>query len=278
MGTPAFAVPSLQKLIESGMQIDLVITQPDKPVGRKQEITPPPVKILAQKHTIPVFQPKNINKEWEEYVSKQSITAPDFLIVVAYGQILSDKLLSWPNVAPINVHGSLLPQFRGASPIQEAILQNENETGVTIQRMVKELDAGPILSQEKITIDARETFTTLHDKLSFLGAALLPNTLSHPITENPQDEAKKTMCRKLTRADGTVDITSMTAEEIDRKVRALNPWPGVTMDTLKLLETSLIETNESTPIQCKNSVLHLVRVQPAGKKPMSGKEWERGKR
>lgn len=280
-GTPAFACPSLQALFDDpAFTVTHVITQPDKPVGRKQEITPPPVKLLADKLGIPVLQPKDINQNLKPETYN---LVPDFLVVVAYGQILSKELLAWPKIAPTNVHASLLPRFRGASPIHHAILQGEKETGVTIQRMAEKLDTGPILAQEKLNIDSRETFRTLHDKLSALGAELLIQTLKKPLKEVPQNEAEATFCSKLTRERGVVDPKTMTAQEIDRHVRALVPWPGVKVmmkgKEVKLLATSLTPHPDAFDLSCaKETTLFVLKMQSSGKKVLTGKEWERGNR
>jgi methionyl-tRNA formyltransferase len=273
LGTSEFAVSSLEALSKDpAFRIDLAITQPDRPTGRKQVLTPPPVKLIAEKQGIPVLQPENIND------ATLPSDRPDFLVIVAFGQILSQKILDIPTVAPVNVHGSLLPRWRGASPIHHAILTGDTETGVTVQKVVKELDAGPILSQKKVAIGPRETFSSLYDTLAPIGAALLCETLKKPLKPVEQDATHVTVCRKLSREDGFVDPATMTADEIDRKARALTPWPGVTMTDVKLLETSLEPTPHSTPLPCaKNSILHLVKVQPAGGKPMSGSDWMRGR-
>ncbi|MFA6522833.1 MAG: methionyl-tRNA formyltransferase [Candidatus Peribacteraceae bacterium] len=277
LGTSAFAVPSLKALAtDARFSVLAVITQPDKPAGRNKELTPPPVKIAAQALGLHVLQPKDIRKEWKEF----GFPKPDFLVVVSYGQILSQEILDFPTVAPVNVHASLLPRFRGASPLQHAILMGDKETGVTVQKMVLALDAGPILGQSTTPVGQRETTATLHDRLADMGAQLLVETLLKPLHPIPQNEANVTTCRKLSRQDGIVDTGTMMAEEIDRKVRALTPWPGVTLkdQPLKLLQTSLEPTTESTPLSCAgNSTLHLITVQPAGKKPMSGAAWARGR-
>ena len=277
-GTSAFAVPSLEALAKDpAFTIDLVITQPDKPVGRSQELTPPAVKIAAETLGLKIFQPAKLNQEIGSIQIK-----PDFLIVVSYGQILSQEVLDLPKIAPVNVHASLLPRWRGASPLQHAILSGDTESGVTVQKIVKELDAGPILGQERTAIDPRETTQTLHDRLAQMGADLLLKTLKHPLNPKEQDLTKVTLCRKLTREDGVVDPQTMTAEEIDRKVRALTPWPGVTSvihdKTIKILETSLDETPSSIPLPCLGGALYLTRIQEPGKKPMHAKEWRRGLR
>jgi methionyl-tRNA formyltransferase len=167
-GTSAFAVPSLEALARDlAFHIDLVITQPDKPVGRKHIVTPPPVKIAAQKLCLPVWQPENSNTDFSRR-PQSSVPHPDCLVGVAYGQILSDEILAWPRIATVNLHASLLPRWRGASPIQHAILTGDAETGVNVQRIIRELDAGPILAQERVSIEERETALHLTEHLANL--------------------------------------------------------------------------------------------------------------
>ena len=279
-GTPDFAVPALKTLIDHpDFEIDLVISQPDKPVGRSQTITPTPVKVAAEKAGITVFQPKDIN---EEFFSDQfaKTLEPDFLVTVAYGQILDDELLKFPKIAPVNIHASLLPRWRGASPIQHTILEDKTG-GISIQQMISKLDTGPILAQKKIELDPKETSPSLHDKLAKMGADLLTKTLTKPLKPKNQDESEAVFCKKLTRKDGEVDTKKMTAEEIDRHVRALVPWPGVRCTVngheVKLIETSLEPTDDSTPVECKNNtLLHIISLQPPGKNRMTGKQWECG--
>lgn len=275
LGTSAFAVPSLRKLAgDDRFKVSLVITQPDRPTGRRQILTPPPVKIAALELDLPIEQPEKLNTH---IATLSTRTSPDFLIVVSYGQILSEDVLSWPNIAAINVHASLLPRYRGASPIQHAILGGDTVTGVTIQRMVKELDAGPILSQESLPIGRQETFLSLHDKLADVGAELLLRTLISPLKPQEQRHVDATFCRKLSTADAVIDPRTMSAESIDRRVRALNPWPSVKWNNAKLLKTSLKETSDSFPLPCaESSALHIVTIQPAGGKPMSGEAYRRG--
>lgn len=282
LGTSAFAVPSLEALLRhDAFDIHLVITQPDKPVGRKQLFTSPPVKVAAEEHNVPVWQPATINKEFPH--SQFAILNSQFLVVVSYGQILSPSILDWPGIAPVNLHASLLPRWRGASPIQHAILAGDSQTGVTVQRMVKELDAGPLLGQVATPVLPRDTTPLLHDRLAVLGAELLVRTLLEPLHPVDQDLSAITICHKLTRTDGIVDPATMGAEEIDRKVLALHPWPGVTLTVdgqpLKILRTEPEPQPESTPLPCAHGTsLHLVTVQPAGKKPMSGAAWARGRK
>lgn len=275
-GTPDFAVPSLRALIDDPeFEVKLVITQPDKPVGRKQQLTPPPVKVAAIDAGIPVEQPENINNY------QFPVSNFQFLVVVAYGQLLKQPILDLSEIAPINVHASLLPRWRGASPIQSALLAGDQETGVTIQRMVLELDAGPMLATESTPIEARETIETLHDRLAQIGADLLVTTLKKPLTETQQDDANMTHCTKLTRAMGNVDTKTMTAEEIDRHVRALVPWPGVRAviegQEVKLIETQLVETDSALAVDCKESTLFVLQLQPLGKAPMNALDWKRGR-
>jgi methionyl-tRNA formyltransferase len=282
-GTPDFAVPSLRALApDPRFDVRLVVTQPDRPVGRTGRATPPPMKKAAIDLGIEVWQPEKLNVQIEEGNYKAA-ERPEFLVVVAYGQLLSSTVLEWPTVAPINVHASLLPRWRGASPIEHAVLHGDAETGVAVQRMVKELDAGPVLGVAKTPIGEREKATELRDRLSTMGAELLVDVLSKPLVETPQPSEGNTICRKLSRDDGKADTATMDAVTIDRMARALYPWPGVTATVLgrelKILETSLEPTATSTQVVCaKNTTLDLVLVQEAGKKAMTGAEWARGVR
>jgi methionyl-tRNA formyltransferase len=282
-GTPDVAAASLEVVIaDPRFHVTLVITRPDAPQGRKQILTPPPVKTVAERAGLPVFQPLRFNSELPAFMKARGIERPDFLIVIAFGVILDDASLALPKIAPINIHYSLLPRWRGASPVEHAILAGDSETGVTVQTMVRELDAGPLLAVRKIPIGPRDTSTSLRAALSRLGAELLVETLSNPLSPVPQPADGVTFCSKLTKDDGKADPAAMTAVEIDRRVRALNPWPGVTCEVdgqpLKLLETALEPTDDSIPLPCADgTTLHLAAVQPAGKKPMSGGAWKRGR-
>jgi methionyl-tRNA formyltransferase len=276
-GTPDFAVPSLKALLDDpAFTVELVITQPDKKVGRKQELTPPPVKVLAEERGVPVAQPENI--------AAFQFLAPrfQFLVVVAYGQILPQTVLDLPAIAPVNVHASLLPRWRGASPIQHAILAGDPQTGVTIQRMVRELDAGPILAQAAQPLAPDTTAAMLHEELAKLGAALLIETLKKPLDPKPQNESDVTVCRKLTRQDGVCDPAAMTAADIDRRVRALTPWPGVTCEvsgqTVKIHAASLQPREKSVALPCKDgTTLWILGLQSPGKRAMTAEEWLRGR-
>lgn len=283
-GTPSFAVPSLEALAnDPAFEVTLVVTQPDKPVGRKKEVTPPPVKVSAEALGIPVIQPEKVNDELPAYLQANPELQPDFLVVVAYGEILSQAVLDLPHIAPVNVHGSVLPRWRGASPVEHAILSGDTETGVSVQVMVQELDAGPILSIASIPLGGRDTAVEVREKLCHIGAELLVMTLKQPLAPVPQPPEGATFCRKLTKDDGIADRGKMTAEEIDRRVRALNPWPGVTCDVqgsmLKLIETSLDQEPRSVPLACAHdTTLYLVKVQPPNKNEMYADDWRRGQR
>ncbi len=279
-GTPAFAVPSLRAVSMSNtLKIVLVVTQPDKPVGRKQEYTPPPVKTAAQELALPILQPHNVNAELPAALAAR----PDFLVTVAYGEILNAELLAWPRIAPVNVHPSLLPRWRGAAPMQHAILAGDTMTGVTVQKMSAELDAGDILLQREVPLAERETYQTLHDRLADLAAELLVETLTRPLSPTPQSEKEATFCRKLSRENGKVDPQRMNADKIDRTVRALTPWPGVTCTVegheVKLHETSLVQTPQALPLHCaQGTTLFITKLQSPGKTVVTGGEWLRGNR
>jgi methionyl-tRNA formyltransferase len=230
-GTAAFAVPSLRALHAAGHQIQLVITQPDKP-GHRMKVTPPAVKVAAQELGLEVFQPERIRGP--ETVDRLRRLAPDLLVVVAYGQILTPELLGIPRLGAVNVHASLLPRHRGAAPIAHAILSGDHETGVTIMRMDEQLDHGPVLAQRTADIGPREDAVALTARLAGMGAELLVETLAQLDELRPieQDHARATVAARLRREDGELDW-DLPADEIDRRVRALQPWPGVTLPTVR---------------------------------------------
>ena len=226
MGTPDFAVPVLERL-SSSFQIIGVITQPDRPSGRGRKLVPPAVKVSAESLNLEIFQPQDVN-------SKSSLDLikswnPDLIIVAAFGQILSSALLALPHFGCLNVHASLLPRWRGASPINAAILKNDNISGVTIMKMTEGLDDGPILSQESTSIQSHETAGSLSDRLSVIGADLLVKTIplyiSGDIQTQIQDQTKITYAHRLKRQDGLLDF-NQSADQLARKVRAYSPWPG----------------------------------------------------
>jgi methionyl-tRNA formyltransferase len=230
-GTAAFAVPSLRALHAAGHDIQLVITQPDR-LGNRRRITPPPVKVAAKELGLPVLQPERIRDA--DVIEKLRSLAPDVMVVVAYGQIIPASILSIPRQGAVNVHASLLPRHRGAAPIAHAILSGDRETGVTIMKMDEQLDHGPILAARSTMIGVREDARALTERLAALGAELLVETLArlNEIEPLEQDHSRATVAPRLRREDGELE-QSMPAEEIDRRVRALQPWPGATLPTAR---------------------------------------------
>ncbi len=226
-GTPDFAVPALQRLIDEGYSFSHIVTQPDKPVGRKHLLTASPVKQLAQQCHIPVFQPATLKDDtFFEWLKKEHL---DLVIVVAYGKIIPEKFLSVPRLGMVNIHGSLLPLLRGASPIQAAIVRGFTKTGITIQKVATQMDEGDVFVQQAVPIADRETAETLHDKLSQTAADLLaqnlPAILSGELRAAPQNHAQATYTKKLSREDGKIDWNKNTAS-LDHFIRGMNPWPG----------------------------------------------------
>ncbi|THB77501.1 MAG: methionyl-tRNA formyltransferase [Desulfobacteraceae bacterium] len=228
MGTPDFAVPSLERIAaHEAFEVPLVITQPDRPKGRGKKLAPPPVKQAAEKLGIEVVQPSDINA-WDMEENLNSLE-PDFFVVAAFGQILSEAILSIPKIFPINIHASLLPKYRGASPIQASILNMDRETGITTMVMEKGLDSGGMLMQDSIPISNEDTAQTMHDRLALLGADLIVDTLlrtaegeMHPV---PQDHTQATFARLLTKEDGRINWEK-PSRQIKAHINAMTPWPG----------------------------------------------------
>ncbi|HEX9099072.1 MAG TPA: methionyl-tRNA formyltransferase [Candidatus Dormibacteraeota bacterium] len=230
-GTAAFAVPSLRALHAAGHEIVLVITQPDRP-GNRRKVTPSPVKVAAQELGLPLLQPEKVRDP--AVVAHVRELKPDLIVVVAYGQIIPAELLSVPARGVVNVHASLLPRHRGAAPIAHAILAGDRETGVTIMKMDEQLDHGPILAMRRTEIGLREDAQGLTARLSRLGADLLVDTLTRldRIEPSEQDHELATVAPRLRRENGELDW-EMDAAEMDRRVRALQPWPGTTLPTAR---------------------------------------------
>jgi methionyl-tRNA formyltransferase len=228
MGTPEPAVPTLKQLIEQGHEVLAVFTQPDRPVGRHQVLTPPPVKLLAEQHGMAVYQPEKIKNNEEVRQVFQSL-APDLTVVVAYGRILPPWLLAIPKLGCVNVHFSLLPKYRGAAPVNWAIARGEPETGVTTMLMDEGMDTGPILLQRKCELGSDETAPELMERLALVGAELLSETLegiqSGSVAPVPQDHSQATSAPMLKREDGLIDW-NLTAQEIRNRLRGFQPWPG----------------------------------------------------
>ncbi len=231
MGTGEIAIPSLKWLLGPGSNdffVAGVYTQPDKKVGRKQILTPPEIKVIAEQHGIPVFQPETFRKN-EQALAELKALQPDIAVVMAYGQILPQSVIDAPNLACVNLHASLLPRHRGASPIQAAIRDGDAESGITLMHIVKALDAGDMILKSVIPIEPTDTGGSLHDKLAELGPGLLaeglPLLASDSAPREPQDETAVTVIGKLSREDGRIDW-NRPADQIELLIRAYDPWPG----------------------------------------------------
>jgi methionyl-tRNA formyltransferase len=227
MGTPEFACPTLQTLIDRGGQVIAVVTQPDRPKGRGQQVLPPPVKALAEKHGIPVYQPLKVREP--AFIEQLREMAPDLIVVVAFGQILPKALLEIPRHGCINVHASLLPRYRGAAPINWCIINGETETGVTTMMMDVGLDTGDMLVRKAIPIDVDDDARTLHDKLSVLGAETLAETLdllaNGNLVQEKQNDSLTCYAPMLKKEDGLISWDA-DASTIRNRIRGMNPWPG----------------------------------------------------
>ncbi|HZH60651.1 MAG TPA: methionyl-tRNA formyltransferase [Metabacillus sp.] len=293
MGTPDFSVPILRSLIEEGYNIVGVVTQPDRPKGRKKILTPPPVKVEAQKHNLKVLQPEKIRHEVQDVLALE----PDLIVTAAFGQILPLELLEAPKHGCINVHASLLPELRGGAPIHYSILQGKAKTGITIMYMAEKLDAGDILTQIEVEIDERDTVGTLHDKLSDAGVKLLletvPALLDGKLIPQKQDDAKATFASNIKREQERIDW-SKSGEEIYNQIRGLNPWP-VAFTTyqnqlIKIWWGEKLQSNQDAPsgtilrfdgdgivVSTGNATaIKITELQPSGKKKMTGEEFLRG--
>lgn len=227
MGTPDFAAGALEALVKAGHEVTAVVTQPDKPRGRSKELLPPPVKQCAVKHGIPVMQPKRIKTP--EAVAELRQYPADIYIVAAFGQILSQEILDIPRYRCLNIHASLLPKYRGASPIQHAIIDGEEKTGVTIMQMDAGIDTGDMLYKKEIPIDGTDNYETLHDKLMSLGGEAIVEALSlleqGRLTPEKQEDSRSCYAPLIDKSMGRIDFTR-TAAELDRLIRGLTPWPG----------------------------------------------------
>lgn len=299
MGTPAFAVPSLEALLKEGYEIAAVVTQPDRPQGRKKVLTPTPVKEAALKHGLPVLQPQRLRAP--EAVEELAGLAPDLIVTAAYGQILPKAVLDMPRYGCLNVHGSLLPKYRGGAPIQRSIINGERETGVTLMYMAEGLDTGDMIAKAVVPIEDEDTAGTIFEKLSAVGAELLikqlPLILDGTAERVPQNDAESTYAPNLARDDERIDW-SATSRDIFNRVRGLVPfsggftlWDGEVFKVwavAKPKEGGSSDSGEAAPgtvldlsaagIEVKTgdgSVL-LTRIQPAGKKAMDAAEFVRG--
>lgn len=301
MGTPEFAVPCLQSLLDAGYPVKLVVTQPDKPVGRKQVLTPPPVKSLAEKYGIEVFQPSKIRNVPEVYAKLKAVEA-DLFVVVAYGKILPQEVLDLPKRGCINVHASLLPKYRGSAPIQWCLVNGETETGVTTMLMDAGMDTGDMLLKRSLSIAEDETGISLSLKLSQLGSELLletlPGYLSGDIHPEAQDAAQATSIPLLKKEHGRLDWEH-SAQALYHRIQGLKPWPetftlfrgkplkikeaqvyrGPELDVEPLLPGSVAKIGkQSLLIQTGEGLLEVLRVHPADSKEMAGGDFARGQR
>ena len=291
MGTPDFAVPSLQALIDAGHDVCAVYTQPDKPQGRKQILTAPPVKTLALEHDIPVFQPNTLKNEDEQARLRE--LAPEVIIVVAYGKLLPKAVLDIPPHGCINVHGSLLPRWRGAAPIQWAVIAGDEMAGVTTMQMAEGLDTGDMLLTYETKVGEKETAGELFDRLAQSGAELLTQTLVKldEITPRPQDDAQSCYAHMLDKQMAVIDW-SRSAHEIDCLIRGLNPWPialtTLSGERLKVFAAEKAAGNgepgtvlEADPkkgltVACGEGALGLTEIQLVGGKRMKTTDFLRG--
>lgn len=304
MGTPDFAVGALEAILQAGHQVAAVVTQPDKPKGRGKEIQMTPVKACAVSHGIPVFQPVKV-KEKEAVETLQEYNA-DIFVVAAFGQILSEEILSMPKYGCVNIHASLLPRYRGAGPIQWAIINGEEKSGVTIMQMDKGLDTGDMLLKEEVAIEPKETGDSLHDKLAEAGARLIVEALAKlergELVPEKQKEEESCYARRLQKSMGRIDW-QQSAKKLDCLIRGLLSWPGAYTvlrgKNLKIWEVEAIEEPENVPegmalsaelshampgivvgvereafyVKTGEGILKILAVQPEGKKRMPVREF-----
>lgn len=292
MGTPEFACPTLQKLIERREELVAVVTQPDRPKGRGQQVLPPPVKVLAERYGIPVFQPLKVRAP--EFIEVMRELNPDLIVVVAFGQILPRALLAIPRHGCINVHASLLPAYRGAAPLNWCIINGETETGVTTMLMDVGLDTGDMLVKKPTPIDAEEDTQALHDRLAALGAEALAETLDLLVTGRlvPEKQVDDLSCYApmLKKEDGLIDW-SRPAQAIKNLVRGMTPWPGaftwLDARTLKIYRvtvaagsgapgTVLSADRSGLEVACGEGSLLIEELQLEGKKRLSAREFLAG--
>ena len=298
MGTPDFALFSLRALVDSGENIIGVVTQTDKPKGRKAIMTPPPVKVYAMERNIPVFQPKTLRDE--EFYKTLTELDPELIVVTAFGKILPQNVLDYPKHGCINVHGSLLPEYRGAAPMQRAVIDGKKETGITTMLMDAGIDTGDMLLKDRVVIEENDNFETVHDKLGACSAALLLRTMQDlkdgKLNPIKQDEAGATYAAKIENADCVLDF-SADARTLHNRIRGLSPIPLAFTHTpdgkmLKIVETRVSEkSNEGKvpgevislaggkiTVACGEGALELLSVLPEGKKKMGAADFINGRR
>ena len=290
MGTPDFAVPVLKKLIEN-TDVILVVTQPDKKVGRHQEIISTPIKKVALENNISVFQPEKIKEEYQTILDKN----PDIIITCAYGQIIPSILIETPKYSAINVHASLLPKLRGGAPLHKSIIDGYEETGITIMYMSEKMDAGDIIEQESIKITDKDNVETIHDKLSILGAELLIKTLPSIFSKTnkriKQDESEVTYAYNISREEEKIDFNK-TAKEVFNQIRGLYPYPVaytiLNEKPIKITECKISAeikgnigeiteiTKEGIIVKCKDTSILITKLKPSGKTEMLASDFING--
>lgn len=296
LGSPAFAVPSLRALAsDERFTLSLVVTQPDRPAGRGRRTKAPAVKEAAQELGLPVFQPESLRDP--DAVARLAAAKPDVLVVVAYGEILRRAVLDLPPHGCLNVHPSLLPRYRGSAPVQAAILNGDAETGVSIIKLIRRMDAGPIVAQRRVPLDGTETAGALSEHLAELAGTMLPDVVASwvagSLTATPQDDSAATYTRELTPADARIDWRK-SAVEIERLVRAMQPWPKAWSvlegRRLAVLACDISQEASKDPPGTINAAarfptvatgttdLVLLRVQPEGRREMAAQDWVRGAR
>jgi len=292
-GTPDFAARHLQALIDSEHQIVGVYSQPDRPAGRGKKLKASEVKALALEHDLPVFQPQSLKTD--EALEELSSLNADIMIVVAYGLILPKAILDAPRLGCLNVHGSILPRWRGAAPIQRAIWAGDQQTGVTIMQMDEGLDTGDMLHISRCPIDSTETSASLYAKLAELGPDALIDTINRlangDITPEPQNDADANYAKKLSKDEANIDW-SMDAEQIERNIRAFNPWPvcftQMRGNTVKIYQANVVEQSGAAGtvlasdkngivVACGKHALSISELQPQGKKPMAINDFLNGR-
>ena len=299
MGTPDFAAVQLEALISAGADVIGAVTQPDKPKGRKMVLTPPPVKVCAEEHNIPVYQP--VTLRGEEFAALLEELAPELIIVAAYGKILPENVINYPKLGCINVHGSLLPKYRGAAPIQRAIIDGESETGITIMYMDVGLDTGDMLSKVTVPIGLSDNFETMHDKLAEAGAKLLLETVEKlecgTASREKQDDSLSTYAAKIENADCILDFDA-DALSVHNRIRGLSPFPLSVVShngrALKIVNVEIADskTEHSNPgevlacdaqanrieVACRVGSVALTGVLPEGKSRMRAADFINGRK
>ncbi len=299
MGTPDFAKIQLEALIENGADIVGVVTQPDKPKGRKMIMTAPPVKVCAEEHGITVYQPTTLRGE--EFAALLDSLAPELIIVAAYGKILPENVINYPKLGCINVHGSLLPKYRGAAPIQRAIIDGEAQTGITIMYMDVGLDTGDMLSKVTVPIEKDDNFETMHDKLAEAGAKLLIETVESlengTASREKQDDSLSTYAAKIENADCILDF-SENAQSVFNRIRGLSPFPLAVIShngkALKLIRAELVDTQKAhnnpgevlaldaaknrIEIACSVGSVAVTNLLPEGKSRMGAADYINGRK